>query len=239
MLHEALEAGAIVRDVFVAPESAAGEVVSRASAVGIPVHRVTDRVIAALADTTTPQGTVAVVAAPGMALEDIPDTPSLVVVLADVRDPGNAGTLLRSALAAGASAAVFCRGSADPLHPKTVRAAAGSIFHLPIIRGTSVEDAADALSRLGLRLIGADAHAPMPAYSTDLVEPFALFLGNEAWGLPPASRHLLDHSVSIPMPGGSESLNVAVAGSILLFEAVRQRRLSSGCEHDSRGDSET
>ena len=124
---------------------------------------------------------------------------------------------------AGADAAVFATGSVDPYHPKTVRAAAGALFALPVVRGI---DAAAALARLGERgftSIGADASASSTMGDTDLTGRVALVLGNEAWGLPDGLEDKVDSLVSIPMPGPVESLNVGIAGAVLLFEVVRQR----------------
>ena len=226
----ALAAGADVRAVFVAEDSThLDEMATLAEDRGVPFFRATPRVVAALSDAATPQGVVAVASAPKTRLGDLPGGVSLALVLADVRDPGNAGTLLRSALAAGAEVAVFCSGAVDPLNPKTVRASAGSLFHIPIVRGPTVAEATSVLREMGLRLLGADPSGA-PAYETDMVAPVTLVLGNEAWGLDPSHARTLDGWVSIPMPGPAESLNVGIAGSILLFEAARQRRR----EHPAR-----
>ncbi|HEX2235733.1 MAG TPA: RNA methyltransferase [Actinomycetota bacterium] len=222
-IGDALRAGAGVRSVFVAADGGPRDVEVAAAAAGVAVTRVPRRVLAALCDTVTPQGAVAVVDAPPAGLPALPPSGSLFVVLADVRDPGNAGTLVRSAAAARADAVVFARGSVDPLHPKAVRASAGSLLALPLVREVSLEETLGALRARGVALVGADA-AGAPADETDLVRPLALVLGNEAWGLPGPVRARTDELVSVPMPGGVESLNVGIAGAILLFEAVRQRR---------------
>jgi len=151
------------------------------------------------------------------------------VVLSDVRDPGNAGTLVRSAVAAGASAVVFCSGAVDPFNPKTVRSTAGLLFHVEIAAGVALDVAAAELRGKGFLMIGADAASTKRPDEVDLTPPLALVLGNESWGIEEASGHLLDEVIGIPMPGPAESLNVGIAGSVLLFEAVRQRR-ASGAE---------
>lgn len=145
------------------------------------------------------------------------------IVLAGVRDPGNAGTVLRSALAAGADAAVFGTGSVDPYHPKTVRAGAGALFRLPLVRGIETGSALGTLKAAGFQLVGADASAEGSYTELDMTGRVALVIGNEAWGLPPEVSASIDRFVSIPMPGPAESLNVGIAGALLLFEAVRQR----------------
>lgn len=185
--------------------------------------RVTDDVVSSLSDTATPQGVVAVVQMRSLELGDLPDDADLVIVLADVRDPGNAGTILRSALAAGADAAVFASGSVDPYHPKTVRAGAGALFRLPVSRGIDLADALSVLKGAGFSLLGAEASAQVPYTDVDMTGKLALVLGNEAWGLPSEAPAAIDLFVSIPMPGAVESLNVGIAGALLLFEAVRQR----------------
>jgi RNA methyltransferase, TrmH family len=210
-----------LRDVFVQDPAEHEDLIDRLKAAGVPVWTVGTDVIKALTETITPQGVVAVASNPTVDLGSVQD-PKLVVLLADVRDPGNAGTLIRSALAAGASAIVFAKGSVDPLHPKVARSAASAVFGLPVIRGIELEQAIDGLRSAGLTMIGTSASAPS-MYESDLTTPVTIVLGNEAWGLAPEIEALMDVSVGIPMPGPAESLNVSVAGSVLLFEALRQR----------------
>jgi len=218
---EALESGADVVEVFATSEldDALGEL---ATSRDVPVVQVTESVLASIADTTTPQGVVATVRINALPLDDVSGC-DLVLVLADVRDPGNAGTLLRSAAAAGAGAVISCKGSVDLLHPKTVRASAGSIFAVPIVRDATVYETVTQLKTYGLTVLGADQTGP-DAFESDLSGRLALVVGNEAGGLPPHVKELVDACVGIPMPGRAESLNAGIAGSILLFEAVRQRR---------------
>jgi len=190
----------------------------------VPPLRVSSDVMQALTDAASPQGISAIVKMPDTSIERMPEAASLVLVLAAVRDPGNAGTLIRSALGAGADAVVFATGSVDPFGPKTVRSTAGALFGLPVLQG-DLAGVISALRRRGFTAIGTEAGGPA-VHSADLTGKVALVLGNEAWGLPPDSGSLLDVTVGIPMPGPVESLNVAVAGSILLFEAARQRAVS-------------
>ncbi|MBA2724667.1 MAG: RNA methyltransferase, partial [Actinobacteria bacterium] len=185
--------------------------------------RVSAGVMKAITDTTTPQGIAALVEMPDTSLGALPAAASLVLVLAEVRDPGNAGTLIRSALGAGASAVIFSDGCVDPFAPKTIRSAAGALFEIPIIRA-SLGAATDVLKSEGFELLGTEAGGKA-VHALDLSGKVAFVLGNEAWGLSPEADGLLDAKVGIPMPGALESLNVAVAGSLLLFEAVRQRSL--------------
>jgi RNA methyltransferase, TrmH family len=224
---EALELGAPVEDIFVADESRSAHLVSRAEERGSRVHVVTDAVLDSICDTVTPQGIAAIVGWEPRSVADLLTGTPLVLVMASVRDPGNAGTLVRSALAAGATGVVVARGAVDPLHPKTVRASAGAIFRIPILRDEELSLVLAELRRSGVVIVGADAGSETAPDDVDLSGSVALVLGNESWGLPEEVRSEVDATVGIPMPGPAESLNVAIAGSILLFEAVRQRRLSS------------
>ena len=226
-MTEALKSTATVDEVFAIPDAVTPEVRALVAKRGVPLVGVSEAVLGSLCDTTTPQGMAAVVRMGRAAVGEVPADASLVLVLAEVRDPGNAGTLVRSALAAGASAVVFTRGSVDPWHPKTVRATAGTLFHVPVIRAHAFEETVFHLRAAGFVLIGADATSRRALDWVDLTRRIAFVVGNEAWGLPSDMRHLLDEDVGIPMPGPVESLNVGIAGSILLFETVRQRRLSS------------
>jgi len=207
-----------LREVFVTEEARA----ALPGDLGVPSFDVTDGVLKVMSEAVTPQGVVAVAEMRSASIFDVASG-DLVVVLAEVRDPGNAGTLIRSAEAAGAAGIVFTDGSVDPYSPKTVRAAAGSLFRLPVVRDLSLADAAAALREAGHSVIGADATSPTLVDEIDLDGHITFVLGNEAWGVPAGAAALLDATVGIRMPGPTESLNVAVAGSILLFEAVRRR----------------
>ncbi|HET7483522.1 MAG TPA: RNA methyltransferase [Actinomycetota bacterium] len=218
-----LAAGHPVDDVFVTEQLDVGPELERAArGAGARVHTVAPTVMRAISDTVTPQGAVAVAPMPDVRLDDLPAGLDLVLVIDGVSDPGNAGTLLRSAVAAGADAVVFAEGSADPFSPKTVRAAAGAVFGVPIVRGGAIGTIASALRETGLRIVAADATAGRDATTADLTAPLALVVGNESWGID--DRLEVDEGIAIVMPGSVESLNVGVAGSILLFEATRQRR---------------
>jgi RNA methyltransferase, TrmH family len=140
-----------------------------------------------------------------------------------VRDPGNAGAVIRVAHAAGAAAVVCSEGTVDPFNPKTVRASAGSVLHIPIVVAGDTAVVADALAGHGLRCVAAVSRGGTPYGEVDLTSPFALVLGNEANGLPPQLAQRLDASVTIPMGGGAESLNVSTAAAVLCFEAARRR----------------
>lgn len=235
VLRAALDAGvkpeAVYLDAAAWPSSAANGsgLLERCWQDGVRVFELGPGVLARVADTVTPQPILAVVATRDVgwaALEA--SAPTLVVVAVDVRDPGNAGTLLRSAEAAGVDAVIYCDGCVDLYNPKTVRASAGALFSLQVVRGGPVAAALDRLAGLGLRRLGTAAHGGTTYSEVDLTRPVALVMGNEAHGLPAAVRAQLDGTVSIPLLGRTESLNVGVAAAVVCFEAARQRGGSRG-----------
>jgi RNA methyltransferase, TrmH family len=224
-IRAALEAGH-VPDSLLATERAAARhagLVNLARQRGAQVTLVAEPVLAGMAATTTPQGLVAVLPSVLRPLAALPPSPRLVCVLAEVRDPGNAGTVLRAADAFGADAVVTTAGSVDPESPKAVRAAAGSLFHLPVVAAVPWPALSASLRDRGLRLVGADPHAPATLDQAPLDEPVALVLGNEAHGLPAEVERDLDLVVRVPLAGRAESLNLAAAAAVLLYEATRRR----------------
>jgi len=227
LIKSALEAGAVPEALYVATEgsenTAVSALVAQAATRGVRVHTLAPGVMAKVADTVTPQPVLATFAMVDVASEALAGG-TLVVVLADVRDPGNAGTAIRSADAAGADAVVACGGTVDPYNPKTVRSSAGSLFHLPLVVLDEVDDALSILATHGYRRLGAVSSGGEDYTTLDWARPSALVLGNEAAGL--AEGLDLDATVGIPMAGRAESLNVGVACAVLCFEALRQRRVA-------------
>jgi TrmH family RNA methyltransferase len=223
-IRSALEAGHVPETLLATERAAAHHagLVNRARRRGAQVSLVAEPVLSALAATTTPQGLVAVLPSVVRPLEALPASPRLVCVLAEVRDPGNLGTVLRAADAFGADAVVTTSGSVDPQSPKAARAAAGSLFHLPVVAGAPWPALATVLRGRGLRLVGADPHAAATLERAPLAEPVALVLGNEAHGLPVQVAADLDLAVRIPLTGRAESLNLAAAAAVLLYEATRR-----------------
>jgi TrmH family RNA methyltransferase len=153
-----------------------------------------------------------------------PDPGALVVVLVDVRDPGNAGTVLRAADAAGATGVVFAAESVDPYNPKTVRASAGSLFHVPFVVRSDPATVAAGFAAAGFRTLATVVHDGEDYAGLDWSAPTAVFFGNESSGLDPTLTAQLQAAVAIPMAGRAESLNVGVASAVVAFEAFRQRR---------------
>jgi len=201
------------------------DLLDRAGAAGAAVHHADAGALARVVAAVTPQPVAAVArfAEPAPA-EVAAAAGPLALVLVGVADPGNAGTLMRSAEAAGAGAVLFCDGSVDPYGPKCVRSSAGSVFRLAVARATTTAEALDALAVAGLVTVATAARGA-PAYdAADLARPVAFVLGSEAHGLPAPAAAATDLAVTIPMAGRTESLNVGMAGTILCFEALRQRR---------------
>ncbi|WIY81506.1 RNA methyltransferase [Propionimicrobium sp. PCR01-08-3] len=183
-----------------------------------------------LADTVTSQGIFAIVRDVPVRLADIPWTARLVVICAQVRDPGNAGTVIRCADAFGADGVVLTKGSVERTNPKTVRASVGSIFHLPVISGLSIAEAVDWAHDQGMQVFAADAGGTALDELPDakLARPTAWVMGNEAWGLPDDVIELVDEVVSIPMWGAAESLNLSTAAAVCLYaSAVAQHHAIS------------
>ncbi|MEA2517504.1 MAG: methyltransferase, TrmH family [Actinomycetota bacterium] len=234
-LSDALAHGASVGEIFVTEELADDPIVTRAGELGAQIHVVGAPILKAVSASVTPQGIVAVAASPLKSLQDIEPSSGLLLILAAVSDPGNVGTLIRTAAAAGMDAVVLTEGSADPLNPKTARASAAALFTTTLVADVTLGDSLERARSLGYSVVGAAGEAATDIYSFDLTRATALVLGNESWGLPEASRDVLDDEVSIPMPGRMESLNVAVAGSVIVFEALRQR-MSDGSPRVSSGE---
>jgi TrmH family RNA methyltransferase len=180
-------------------------------------------VLARVATTVTPQPVLAVAPRVETPLDSL-RSGSLIVVCVDVRDPGNAGTVLRSAEAAGASGVVSCGTSVDFSNPKCVRASAGALFHVPVVAGGEAVTVLEKIGAWPMQRLGAVVGAGTHYTEADLRRPTALVLGNEAHGLPADVIPMLDGLVHIPMAGRTESLNVGMACAVLCFEAARQRR---------------
>jgi RNA methyltransferase, TrmH family len=231
---EALAYGAAVTELFVTGPALArfGELAAVAASRGATVHAVSGDVMTELAQTVTPQGLLAV-----CQFVDVPLTqllapgPRLVVVLASVRDPGNAGTVLRTADAAGADGVIFSGASVDPYNSKCVRASAGSLFHLPVVVDAPLAESVLALRGAGLRVLAADARAHRTLDEAEsaagLGQPTAWLFGNEAWGLPGEVLALADEAVAVPIYGRAESLNLAAAAAVCLYASARARRAGS------------
>jgi RNA methyltransferase, TrmH family len=236
---EALASGGVVSQLFITAAARArhAELADRAARQGAHVQAVSGEVMAGLAQTITPQGVLAVCRYVDIPLARLAAAaPRLVAILANVRDPGNAGTVLRTADAAGANGVIFSDASVDPYNSKCVRATAGSIFHLPLVAGAPVAEAVKAMREAGLRIVAADGRAgrsldeALPAGPGEpggpLGQPTAWLFGNEAWGLPADVLALADDVVAVPIYGKAESLNLAAAAAVCLYASAHASRAS-------------
>jgi TrmH family RNA methyltransferase len=192
-------------------------------------HLVGSDVLGSLAQTVTPQGVVAVCRFLDRPLEQaLAGSPSLVALCANVRDPGNAGTVLRCADAAGADAVLLAGSSVDPYNGKCVRASAGSLFHLPVSAGAGVDQAVAAARAVGLQVVAADGSGEVDLHEAQargrLSAPTAWLFGNEAWGLPAEHAALADLVVRVPIYGRAESLNLATAAAVCLYASAWSQR---------------
>src|ERR1700750_1064306 len=223
-----MASGAGVSGLFVTGPAQArhADLIARAEQAGVDVQLVSGEVMSELAQTITPQGLLAVCDFVDVPLEQVTGAspaPVLVALLANVRDPGNAGTVLRAADAAGADAVIFGDASVDIYNGKCVRASAGSLFHLPVVAGVRLPEAGAALRGAGLRVLAADGHGSAtlddPRTRAALSSPTAWLFGNEAWGLPDDLLALADESVAVPIYGRAESLNLAAAAAVWLYSS--------------------
>lgn len=227
MLRTALEAGVVPESVFLGAEAvdrgAAATAARLAGERGARVFLLGRGVLERVADTVTPQPVLAVVPMASDGLAALAGG-RLVVVMLGTRDPGNAGTVVRSADAAGADAVVSTGTSVDPYNPKAVRASAGSLFHLPVVVEPEPAEVLRALAEYGYRRLGTTVQSATSYTDVDWTVPTAIVLGNETAGLNRQFAGSLDAMVRIPMPGKAESLNVGVACAVLCFESLRQRQ---------------
>jgi TrmH family RNA methyltransferase len=227
----------VLLDLYATAEAAVryAEVLEAARLAGVAARTATDPVLAAMSDTVTPQGLLAVCTLVDVPLPTIVAArPALVAVLAHVRDPGNAGTVVRAADAAGAAGVVLSDAIVDVYNPKSVRASAGSIFHLPVTTGVPLVPALRELRAAGLRVYAADVSgeedlddlldAVEDGASGGLADPVAWVFGNEAWGLPDEALAAADGVVRVPVHGRAESLNLATAATVCLYASARAQR---------------
>lgn len=236
LLFEAMRSGMVFKTIFVSERRSVPEW----TPTNVELIELTDEVFASVVDTQSPQGIAALLVPPTWKLEEA--TPAgrvpLLLVAAGLQDPGNLGTLIRSAEAFAATAVLTTANTVSEWNQKALRASAGSVFRVPVVQVTASEIVA--LKGSGVRVLAAVAPAsesklqatpggivPIPAATSDLSGPCALMIGNEGAGLAHEWLQLADAGITIPTPGGIESLNAAVAGSLLLYEAARQRQHAS------------
>jgi TrmH family RNA methyltransferase len=224
-LKEALDRPKLVVDLYATEEAIQrhADLFERADAAKIFVQVVSEAVLKVMCDTNTPQGVVAVCHQLHVSLDDLIDTkPQLVALLANIRDPGNAGTVLRAADAAGADAVIFSDNSVDVYNPKVVRSTTGSIFHLPVVIGADIAETIEKLKSSGIQVLAANGGGvELPSLDQkQLAKPTAWVMGNEAWGFETETLALVDLEVAVPIYGAAESLNLATAASICLYASA-------------------
>ena len=248
LVEDALRAGLQAEALLVSESGEASDLerilrAASGSEAGIPrsrVMRTTDKLFASVAGTETPQGVAALFLQPAWAFDDVMrgaaaadgalrGDAALVVVLAAVQDPGNVGTIVRSAEAFGATGVVTTRGGADPWSPKALRASAGSGLRFPVLRGMAIPVLLAQLRVAGVKIVAASSHSPAVRRAAgdavaDLRSPVAIFIGNEGAGLAREIENAADARIAIPMRDGVESLNAGVAASVVLYEAAQQRK---------------
>jgi len=210
-----------VKDLYVDAQAAGRHtvVLETAQTAGLSIREVSPEVLSAMCDTLVPQGIVAVCRPIDVDLDVVLELrPRLLVILTNIRDPGNAGTVIRSADAAGADSSV------DIYNPKVVRSTVGSLFHLPIVTGVPIPDLLDRVRRYGLTLLAADGAGQSLLGDVDLVRPHAWVMGNEAWGLGSDVLEACDDVVRVPIYGKAESLNLAMAATVFLYASAAVQR---------------
>ncbi|HEX4577477.1 MAG TPA: RNA methyltransferase [Edaphobacter sp.] len=231
LLEEALRSGMVLKAVFVSERREVPKIVPR----GVEVLRLTEDVFGSVVETQSPQGVAALLVPPVFSVQDVVGAGSsaeatpLILVAVGLQDPGNLGTLVRSAEAFGAAGVLTTQGTVSAWNQKALRASVGSVFRVPVVDATASE--IEGLKERGVRLIaavGADGAGVVAAQKMDLTVGCAVMIGNEGSGLAAEWMAMCDARVTIPCPGPVESLNAAVAGSLLLYEASRQRKHGEG-----------
>lgn len=223
-LKEALAHPSLVVELYATEEAMDRhlELFRDVASAGLSVSVVSESVLKKISDTATPQGVVAVCKQLDVSLADVlAKRPRLIAFLANVRDPGNAGTVLRAADAAGADAVVFSDSSVDVYNPKVVRSTTGSLFHLDVVQGVSVAVAIASFKAAGLQVFAANGGGDsLPELGAVLEAPTVWVFGNEAWGFEDSTLELVDRQVGVPLYGQAESLNLATAASVCLYASA-------------------
>jgi TrmH family RNA methyltransferase len=231
LLSEAVGSKAVLRELlYVDSRTDEARLIAGETPGQITSYKISESLMDVVSDVVSNQGIVGVLEQVDEGYEEFVSRNdlSLLLVADKVRDPGNLGALMRIADAAGADGFVLTSGSVDLYNPKVVRSAAGSHFHLPLVRGVDLEAFATDVRGRGMHLWGLDPHGGKSYLEVDYREPITFIVGNEAFGLDDEDRRLVDGTVQIRMSGKSESLNVASAAAVVLFEALRQRGSDAG-----------
>ncbi len=209
-------------------EKAPKEIISAIEEKDIPSFFIDARTMRTLSDTENDQGVLGVIPKFSYSRRDMKKDGGQTIVVCDgIQDPGNLGTIIRTAAAAGCGAVITSFDSADIYNPKTVRSTGGALFHIPVIAGENMGDILKYISSLGFRIFCAEPESGKGLFSVDLRKSFAIVIGSEGKGVRPEVRCLCDGAITIPVSSNIESLNAAAAAAVIMFEAVRQRALKS------------
>lgn len=227
LVEEAVKSGWAIQELFISEKlSQRGKrLIETLSQQAVPLYQMSDMVMEVIKDTETSQGILAVLAAHQLSL---PENPELILILDAISDPGNVGTILRTSNAAGVDAVIVAPETADPFSPKALRAGMGAQLNLPVTMMDWSRIATLVRSYPGMRLLLADTQGGPIYWNTELRVPVALIISNEANGPSQTARQISDDVLIIPMPGKSESLNAAIAASLLIYEVLRQRWQKNG-----------
>jgi TrmH family RNA methyltransferase len=224
-ISEALNSGENIEKIIISEklEDSNKDLIQKIQDRKISCSLVSDKLFAELTDTKTPQGILSVIKKKNYDYNDIVSRGSFIVLLENLQDPGNAGTIIRTADAANASAVILSKGCVDIYSPKVLRSTMGSVFHIPIIEGMNINEAVSDLKSSKYKIIVSHLKGTNNYFEENLKQKCAIIVGNEANGVSEETSALADSLVKIPMPGRAESLNASVAASIMIYEMVRQR----------------
>lgn len=229
-VEEALKEDAEIKNVILSEKflqiKGADLLLDKIEKAGLNTSYVTNKLFGEITDTENPQGVMAVVGMRDAGIEAVIKEKSFVLVLDSLQDPGNMGTIIRTADAAGVTGIILSKGCVDVYNPKVLRSTMGSIFHLPLYFADSLVEAISFLKSRGIRILASHLKGEANYFQLNLTDSLAVVVGNEAKGIGEETVQLADSLVKIPMPGRAESLNASVAAGLLLYEVVRQRVLA-------------
>jgi len=228
LVKDALDWGAKIRYFIVSDSFLQKEGLFLSKMSNIKTVQVPDELFSRISETESPQGILAVAEMPVYNKNEIIKSIDRVIVLENIQDPGNLGTIIRSADACGFDAVLLSKDSVDPYNPKVIRSTMGSLFHIPVMVEENFSEALDELKSNNFLVAAAHTRDSLPCWQADLSGKVAIIIGNEGNGLSDKVLELADITVMIPMPGKAESLNASAAASILIYECMRQRRKSEG-----------
>lgn len=204
----------------------AQELITELESRGIPVYYAEDRIFKGAGETENPQGVIAVAEKQNFDIDSISDRDRVCLLLLDeVRDPGNVGTIIRTADACGIDGVVLARGCADLYNGKTIRSTMGSLFHIPVVQNVDAIETLNWAREKGIVSLGADPRSDMNCIDMPGFRKSIIVIGNEAQGIRPRTMEQLDFRISIPMPGKAESLNAGIAAAIMMYEVAVRRRM--------------